>query len=108
MTTVTIRMSGDDRRVPTPADLFWHEPRWLHKVIAKVGHFFWLPCPRCGREFGGHEWRYAFQEVADDPPERGRGRGVCPWCAGSPETIAHVAEVRRQMRETLGASRASG
>lgn len=29
--------------------------RLLHRIWAFVGGYFWLPCPRCGRMFGGHE-----------------------------------------------------
>lgn len=29
--------------------------RWLHHVYAVLVGFFWLPCPLCGRPFGGHE-----------------------------------------------------
>ena len=30
-------------------------PRWFHQLYAWLGGYFWLPCPRCGRMFGGHE-----------------------------------------------------
>lgn len=30
-------------------------PRILHKWYADVNGYFWLPCPKCGRMFGGHE-----------------------------------------------------
>jgi len=30
-------------------------PRALNKAYAKMMGYFWLPCPRCGRMFGGHE-----------------------------------------------------
>ena len=30
-------------------------PRWIHRLYAWVFGYFWLPCPRCGRLFGGHE-----------------------------------------------------
>ena len=29
--------------------------RWFHHGFAAFWRFFWLPCPLCGREFGGHE-----------------------------------------------------
>ena len=32
-------------------------PRSVHRMIALAGGFFWGPCPRCGRESGGHEPR---------------------------------------------------
>lgn len=30
-------------------------PRWMHRLYARTHHYFWLPCPRCGEMFGGHE-----------------------------------------------------
>jgi hypothetical protein len=32
-----------------------HWPRWLHREYARVAGYFWLPCSRCNRMFGGHE-----------------------------------------------------
>lgn len=29
--------------------------RFLHKLWAGVAGYFWLPCPKCGDMFGGHE-----------------------------------------------------
>jgi hypothetical protein len=30
-------------------------PRWVHRLYAAAGGWFWLPCPACGEHFGGHE-----------------------------------------------------
>lgn len=30
-------------------------PRWWHRLYARLAGYFWLPCPVCGRMFGGHE-----------------------------------------------------
>jgi len=30
-------------------------PRWLQRLVALFGGYFWLPCPLCGEKFGGHE-----------------------------------------------------
>jgi len=30
-------------------------PRFLQHVYALTHGYFWLPCPICGRKFGGHE-----------------------------------------------------
>lgn len=32
------------------------KPRWLQHLIANLLGYFWLPCPICGENFGGHEW----------------------------------------------------
>jgi hypothetical protein len=54
-------------------------PRWLHKAWANFAGYFWLPCPLCGKEFGGHEWK-------TNAPNNSimtswnTGSGVCPNC----------------------------
>lgn len=58
-------------------------PRWLHHAYARAMGYFWLPCPRCGRMYGGHE--------ADPNYFTADNMCVCPACvrAGryhSPET----------------------
>lgn len=30
-------------------------PRFIHRVYAFMMGYFWLPCPICGRYYGGHE-----------------------------------------------------
>ena len=30
-------------------------PRRLHRIYARLMGYFWLPCPKCGEYFGGHE-----------------------------------------------------
>ena len=29
--------------------------RFLHRIYARFMGYFWLPCPACGKMFGGHE-----------------------------------------------------
>ncbi len=50
--------------------------RLLDKIYALVNGYFWLPCPICGEEFGGHE---ASGSLMDGWY---RGRSVCPKCVG--------------------------
>ena len=59
--------------------------RKLNRAYAKLGGYFWLPCPLCGKEFGGHEWRDIDDKVSaipdpDYPEGSGRGIGICPDC----------------------------
>lgn len=58
-------------------------PRWWHRFYAWLGGYFWLPCPVCGKHFGGHEW------MTGDPcctvPDEIDGRygvsiAICPAC----------------------------
>ena len=53
--------------------------RFIHYLIATIGGYFWLPCPICGKSFGGHEWQ------TDKPNSTimtswSTGTGVCPKC----------------------------
>lgn len=58
--------------------------RWLHCRYARAFGFFWLPCPLCGREFGGHQWRDV-NGLPSSVPEfvadnAWRAVGICPAC----------------------------
>lgn len=35
--------------------MFYRFSRWLNKLYANLNGYFWLPCPLCGKMFGGHE-----------------------------------------------------
>lgn len=50
--------------------------RLLNKFYAWAFGYFWLPCPICGKYFGGHETANIFTAglVAED----GHAYGVCP------------------------------
>lgn len=52
-------------------------PRWAHRAYAKLFGYFWVPCPLCGRMYGGHEWRTINRLPAVDPDT---GLGICPAC----------------------------
>ena len=53
-------------------------------VIANTSGYFWLPCPLCGIEFGGHEWSYKDYDKPPHIPDPsglpGRYVGICPYC----------------------------
>lgn len=54
----------------------------MEKAKAAVGGYFWLPCPCCGEEFGGHEWRdvNGLPSSVPDVDEPQRSWGICPVC----------------------------
>ena len=55
--------------------------RWLNKIYASLTGYFWLPCPLCKQEFGGHEWK-----TGDDMPipnKLGVYEGICPDCGNN-------------------------
>lgn len=52
----------------------FRRPRWLHRWYANWAEYFWLPCPICGEDFGGHELITMWWKT------RGSGVGICPNC----------------------------
>lgn len=65
--------------------------RALARWVAYIGGWFWLPCPLCGAEFGGQEWR---DQVATDGTRLvssvpcpdgplGMSLGICPDCTAA-------------------------
>ncbi len=56
--------------------------------------YFWLPCPICGKYFGGHEWFHGNTVWVDEI----HGEGVCPKCG---EGIASRAEAIKATRKEL-------
>jgi hypothetical protein len=58
--------------------------RFWNRLKALWGGFFWMPCPICGKNFGGHEWRVTWMQSAF------RGVGVCRNCEGE-ATARNVA-----------------
>jgi hypothetical protein len=60
-------------------------PRTLHRAWARLGGYFYLPCPGCYRRFGGHEWRpsnvTALSWVIG-------GHAMCPVCTARLDVLA--------------------
>lgn len=66
-----------DRLVPPT------RPRWLNRWWAWLGGYFWIPCPRCGRMFGGHEWAGTDWEApGHDGHAPMYGSATCHYCPG--------------------------
>lgn len=53
-----------------------YTPRFLHWLYAEINGYFWLPCPICGKCFGGHEWIDGNSLRKTEYS----GAGVCPKC----------------------------
>jgi hypothetical protein len=56
--------------------------RRVHHWVATRRHYFWIPCPLCGHEFGGHEWRAIGGRISSipTPGSTSGSRGICPRC----------------------------
>lgn len=52
--------------------------RWLHHLWADLFGYFWLPCPVCGKHFGGHE-QHGFRRITAS-----KGEAICKSCALHP------------------------
>ena len=52
-------------------------PRALHCLYAWTLGYFWLPCPVCGRYFGGHENGGGHLHLTPS-----LGKMTCPDCPG--------------------------
>lgn len=50
--------------------------RIFNCIKAHLCGYFWLPCPICGNNFGGHEWELG-NSLNISPTI---GMGVCPDC----------------------------
>lgn len=62
----------NDPRKHDRNDRAWHA-QW-----ALTHHYFWLPCPTCGRYFGGHEAGSGSVMTPEKGP--GRAMSICSWC----------------------------
>lgn len=49
--------------------------RFVNRLRAFITGYFWLPCPHCGKKFGGHEWR----DIGGHYSSVGN-TGICPDC----------------------------
>lgn len=68
-------------------------PRWVNKVWALGGGYFWLPCPRCRNYFGGHEITYVFIETSPN-------QGVCTCHKCSKEIWKRTGTLSDKPRST--------
>jgi len=58
----TIQTSATNHHIP-------FKPRFINMIYAHCNAYFWLPCHKCGQNFGGHE-SYGSENY----------KSVCPSC----------------------------
>lgn len=56
-------------------------PAWLRRLRARLGGYFWMPCPVCGEEFGGHERQGTVRRIPNPPRLVVTGFATCSDCA---------------------------
>ena len=62
--------------------------RLLNKIYANLFGYFWLPCPSCGKMFGGHEVR-GIKSIF----KNGRTYCVCPNCQNNPSIEGYIPTI---------------
>lgn len=71
--------------------------RLLHRIYAWLTGHFWIVCPVCGQEFGGHEWRDVNGKPSSIRRPDDTGVAICPECtalgAGEPGHLVFWKDV---------------
>jgi hypothetical protein len=72
-----------------------HSWRRFHRLVADWLGYYWLPCPLCGAEFGGHEHGESIPDPARPPHG---GIAICSRCTitRNRESSALLREVREE------------
>ena len=73
--------------------------RWFNKIYAKLFGYFWLPCPRCDRMFGGHE---AGNDVLWDTPKEKSGKICCSKCCSKCQGYLMDADILKAISVCTG------
>jgi ribosomal protein S19 len=63
--------------------------RFLNRLYAFTHGYFWLPCPICGEEFGGHEVTGSVPLYHEDSSFY-RCRLICPSCTAFRQQVSEV------------------
>jgi len=56
-------------------DVVIRKPSWIRRILAFLTRTFWLPCPLCGKPFGGYE-----NDTGHMMTGPGIGVMICPDC----------------------------
>jgi hypothetical protein len=71
-------------------------PRAAAKLYADLFGYFWVPCPVCGMDFGGQEWRDVDEHLSSIPTgDPGMSKGICPGCTAAGAGCRAQATVER-------------
>lgn len=74
-------------------------PRFINWIWATWGGLFWLPCPICGKNFGGHEPSGTLMHSYN------HGEGVCSSCDGEAGRQNEINAIRFREKEVEHYSR---
>lgn len=72
--TIPMMFVFNNRKIADWGKNLPYRPRFSNWVWSIWGRFFWLPCPLCKRNFGGHEPHGSLYLG------KFNGVGVCPKC----------------------------
>ena len=80
-------------------------PKFLRRLRARLGGYFWLPCPLCGEMFGGFECSNQSVFTPTASPENGNiAQVVCRPCSRNrrPEIWRNHVEYYRRIYHRAG------
>lgn len=80
----------------------------LHQIYAWMFGYFWLPCPKCGAMFGGHQVAVGGAHVIVAEGNLTHCYCVCPACDTAELRAENEAERQRQMAAWLRAMQTGG
>ena len=73
-------------------------PRRVHRAYSALLGYFWLPCPNCGQNFGGHEIPDPAAYITDDDLS---GWIVCPLCTVKTGLTSAIPDTSRSKDSLL-------
>src|ERR1035437_4571241 len=81
-----------------------YEDREGHHKFALSHGFFWVPCPICGKNYGGHEWKTEENRYRNSLMSSAfSGSGICPNCIDEAErrNLLRLEEFREQEENAM-------
>ena len=87
--TILCGILDDKYDIGKKGNNFSYRPRILNFMWAAWFWYFWLPCPLCNKNFGGHEWKESL--ICSDSS----GRGTCPQCIDETNEINKLNLLRK-------------
>lgn len=80
----------------------------LHRFYAFLAGYFWLPCPKCGEMFGGHQVSFGSAHVTVQEADGQHMYCVCPDCDTEELRAENMAERQAQTAAWISNLMSSG
>lgn len=80
----------------------------LSQFYAWVFGYFWLPCPKCGTMFGGHQVAPGGAHIIVERPDGQHCMCVCPACDTEELRAENRRDLQQQMTQWMSAMQMGG